>query len=203
MKRVGTQSDVFGTRTRLIIFHNSGLKASKALLVPDEEITYDLLLLNQVKAVNFVAAGVGPSALKTRGVDTASKLRDFGFDSLHLVNSYWCNEALLTFGREDLINTFLVAPEDAVALAGSPAMQMLKITTSELLERCIGFPAEAFAVMQQLPRGCSLKGVKADMLLDCGLHLSALSKCGYTIEIIIQDTNASAEHLQKLGFHLG
>jgi len=200
MKRVDANSDNLDTRKRLILFHNTRCKPSNALLMPSDDINYDTMLLNQVKAVNIVAADLKASWLKLRGFDEPSKLRQLGFDALHLVNPSWCNDALLTYGRDDLLSIFLVTPEDSVALAGSPAVQLLNISTTELLKPCIGFPVEACAVMQQLPRGRSLAGVNADLLLDCGMRLSTLSKCGYTVENIIRDTTASSTHLQKLGF---
>lgn len=198
--RTPSNAERFSVKCRLIIFHNSNVNASTALAMPEEEINYEFFLSNGVKAVNFIAADVSPLQLKQRGFDSASKMRNFGFDALHLVNASFCNKMLLAYGRDDVIKCFLNSPQDAVGLAGSPAVTLLKVSTTELLQCCIGFPSHAFAVVRQLPPGCSLKGVSASLLLDVGLRLATLALVGYTIEAIIEATGATPMELQKLGF---
>lgn len=202
MKRAVVDVETLPPKTRLVIFHNTSVCATTALVMPEGDLDYNFFLANGVKAVNFVAAGVTTVQMQQRGFDTASKLRDFGFDALHLVNPSFCNSMLIVYGRDDLVKTFLVAPQDAVSLAGSQAVKLLKLSTRELLECCIGFPAHAFAVLKQLPNGSSLGGVPTSLLLDTGMRLKTLASLGYTVENIIKATNADSNALQKLGFFM-
>lgn len=168
----------------------------------DESIDYETMLKSGVKATNLQVAGIGPMSLHKRGFNDPDKLRSFGFDAGHLCDPSWCNEACMAYGREALMQTFVVTAGDAVAIAGSEAVLLLNITTSELLERCSGFPGEAFAVLQQLPRGISLRGVLPRVLLDAGLRVNALKACDYGLRSIIEQTGADARDLTKLGFSM-
>ena len=85
-------------------------------------------------------------------------------DALHLANPLFCNQALLAYGRDEVVAAFLTCADDAVALAGSDAVTMLKVSTTELLQASIGYPAHASAVLSQLPKAVSLEGVSAQLL---------------------------------------
>ena len=87
------------TRQKLTLFHGSGLTAEAALITPDDQISFDLMLTNGVKALNICTAGLRPMALKQQlGVTQPSQLRRLGFDALHLVDPVWCQEANAAFG---------------------------------------------------------------------------------------------------------
>lgn len=200
MKRESFGVDCISPRNRLAMFYNTPVSASKLLLIPDGEINYDFMLSSGVNSKNLLAACITPTQLKTRGVETAEKMRLLGFDSLHLTNSSFCNQSLMAFGRDELLKHFLVTAQDAVSLAGSTAVSILNIHTEDMLKCTIGSPIHAYSVLKQLPRACSLQGVSAETILDCGLHLKSLSSCGYSIENLIRQTKISAPQLAKLGF---
>ena len=188
-------------RARVAIFYDSPIvSASQALAMQDDEINYSMFLKANVKPSNLLVAGLGPFDLKERGVDTASKLRGLGFDALHLANPLFCNQALLAYGRDEVVAAFLTCADDAVALAGSDAVTMLKVSTTELLQASIGYPAHASAVLSQLPKAVSLEGVSAQLLLDAGLRLETLQACGYTLDTLVEKTDCSSAQLEKLGF---
>ena len=203
MKRVcNSELDCLSVRSRLTLFHKTTVTASAAVAFEEDEINYDVLLSSGTKAVNIIASGISPTQLKSRGFESSSQYRHFGFDALHLVNSSFCNKMILAYGRDDVVSNFLASPQDAVSLAGSPAVAILKISSKELLEKCIGFPTHSVSVLKQLPAGAALHGVPASLLLDCGLRLPTLSKLGYSLDTIIKSTDASTEQLQKLGFSM-
>lgn len=202
MKRTVTDVDTLSVRSRIVLFYNTNITASKSLLCADEDINYELFIAAGVNPLNILVAGLTPTQLKSRGFDCASKIKHIGFDALHLTNAAFCNTMNLAYGRANTLEHFLVSPMDAVSLAGSQAMSILKITTTELLDKCIGETVFAIDVLRQLPNATSLQSVKADLLLDCGLRLSTLSKLGFTIEAIVRYTDASPTQLQKLGFTL-
>ena len=127
-------------------------------------------------------------------------LRQLGFDALHLADSKFASEANAVFGAESVVETFLTGASDAVALAGSDAVEILGLTPRQLLEACAGSPTEARAVMQQLPLGVSLEGVPAATVLDTGMRKAVLSELGYSLTSIVKQTKASPVELQKLGY---
>lgn len=196
----GSSSSTDDARTRLILFHGTSVSAEAGMTMEDDEIGYDFLLSSGVKSTNLLAAGYHPMKLKERGFDTAIKLRSFGFDALHLCEPSWCHQLLLAYGRDEVVAAFVVTAADAVAVAGSEAMTMLNLTPSELLERCAGFPSEAYHTLRQLPHGLSLRGVPALVLLDAGLRVSALKACGYGLIGIVDQTGANPREVAKLGF---
>lgn len=194
--------DAISVKSRLALFHGTRLSASEALSIPEENITYSLFLELGIKPANFLAAGIGPCELKARGVEAASNAKLLGFDSLHVTNPFFCNQLMMAYGRDEAVAAFLSTPTDAVNLAGSEAVNILKIKTHELLQATIGSPKHAVAVLQQLPPGKSLAGVKAQLLLDSGLRLKTLAACGYTLDTLLETTDVSPAQLEKLGFSI-
>ena len=59
----------------------------EAFTLQESDICYDKFLEHRIGPINFAVAGLGPTWLKSRGVDTAEKLKNIGYDSLHLASS--------------------------------------------------------------------------------------------------------------------
>ena len=190
------------TRQKLTLFHGSGLSAEAALSTPDDQITFELLLTNGVKAVNICTAGIRPMALKQLGVTQASQMRRLGFDALYLVDPIWCQEANAAFGAADVIQAFLVSAQDAVSLSGSEAISTLNVNTEQLLEACAGAPTEAISVLQQSTEALPLKGVSATTLLDTGLRAPQLKQLGHSLATVRGLTGLTGDHIGKFGFSL-
>lgn len=190
------------TRQKLTLFHGSGMSAEAALGTPDDQINFDLMLTNGVKAINICTAGIRPMALKQLGVAQASQLRRLGFDALHLVDPVWCQEANAAFGAAEVIQAFLVSPQDAVSLSGSEAVATLNLSTEQLLEACAGAPTEAISVLQQSTDAAPLKGVRASTLLDTGLRAPQLKQLGYNLATVTALSELSGDQIGKFGFSL-
>ena len=138
------------TKARLCLFYDTGVAAETALSLDDEEITFDYLLRNGAKALNILAAGLGPMDMKKRGAATAESLRKVGFDAVSLRDKAFANQALLAYGAENVKGCG--QPQDAVSVAGGEAVHILSIGVRELLEACAGAPVEAACVLKQLLR---------------------------------------------------
>lgn len=188
------------TRQRLIAFADSGLSAEQVLTMPVEEFTYDLMKQYKVSALNITTASVGPATLKRLGFEGCEQMRDLGFDALSLADPKFAEEAVSSFGSEDVKSVFLSSPSDAVAISGSDAMTIVGITVEDMLKQCAGAPVEAFAVLQQLPLGQALRGCAASVVLDTCLRRESLLKLGYGLAKTAEHTGASAGELSKLGF---
>ena len=189
-------------RNRLAIFHETAVNAEMACAMEECEITFDLFMRNGVKATNLIVAGIGPTALKARGVHSAHQLRQLGYDALHLCDPDFCNEASMAYGAGPVVNAFLASAQDAVALAGTEAMHILNVKPTQLLEQCAGYPGEAVAVLQQLPQAVSLQNVPCVVLLDAGLRAETLKAAGYGLVTIISQVGPTGAELAKLGYTL-
>lgn len=187
-------------RQKLTLFYNSSVSASEALAMEDEDFSFDLLIRNGVKPVNFRTAGVKATTLKRLGVQDASQLRRLGFDALHLVDEEWCADASAAYGAAHLISAFLVSPQDAVALAGTEAVKTLNVSVEMLLEACAGAPTEAASVIKQANSPNPLKEVSANTLLDTGLRAQQLKQLGYGLLCLNELRGVSSEVVRKLGF---
>lgn len=189
-------------KQRLCLFHGTGVRAEEALVLEEGALTVEFLRQSGVSARNLATAGVGPRMLRKLGMGECSALRQLGFDSLHLADSKFASEATAVFGAEAVVETFLAGASDAVALAGSDAVEILGLTPRQLLEVCAGAPTEARAVMQQLPLGVSLEGVPAATVLDTGMRSAVLAELGYSLASMAKQTQASPAELQKLGYRV-
>ena len=198
--RIDKQNGSLNIRARLALFDGTSVSAETACTMDEDTLTYDYMMSNGVKAVNLLVAGMGPTALKDRGVMSAMQLRQLGFDALHLVDPDFCNEASMAYGSDAVRHAFLASAADAVALSGSEAMHILKIDTAQLLRMCAGYPGEAIAVLQQLPQGNALHGVECSVILDAGLRVDTLRRAGYGMAGVIQQIAPTGAELSKLGY---
>lgn len=187
-------------RTRLAIFDGTSVSAEAACTMNESEITYDMMMRSGVKSTNLIVAGIGPTHLKACGVVSAMQLRQLGFDALHLCDPDFCNESSMAFGSDCIKDAFLASAMDAVALAGSEAMHILKVHPTDLLRQCAGYPGEAMAVLQQLPQGNALHEVSCGTVLDAGLRADTLKRCGYGMAAVIQQLAPTGVELSKLGY---
>ena len=184
----------------MTLFKGTTLNNEQAFGLGDDDITFDLLVRHGVKALNILTAGVRLVELKRRGVDDVKKMRRLGFDALHLVDPVVCDDAMAAYGAKAMIEGFLVAPQDAVALAGSEAMVLLGLTTEQLLGVCAGAPTEAQAVLEQTSERNALVGVKASTLLDTGLRAPQLKALGHPLAACNALLGVDPHKLSKLGF---
>lgn len=189
-------------KQRLTLFHGTDVSAERALLMPEGEIDFDMLMKHGVRALSIATAGIRPLTLKTLGVAGSSQLRRLGFDALHLVDATWCQEAAAAYGAQDVVDVFLQTPSDAVALAGSEALSTLGVGMQRLLEVCAGAPTEAIAVLQQVPVESPLEDVLASTLLDTGLRAPQLKQMGLGLGAVRAMRNIGHQDLAKLGFTL-
>lgn len=189
-------------RQRLSLLHGVQITAEELLSMKDEQFTYEFIKDKGIKSNNIVMANIGPKKLKEMGLKTPDQLRELGFDALYLADPKFASECNSCFGSDVVLEAYLKSASDAVALAGSDAMNILGINVVDLLNVCAGAPTEASAVLQQLPLGNSLIGVPASVLLDTGLRKTALMELGYSLTVVASQTGADGHQLSKLGFGL-
>lgn len=187
-------------KQRMTLFNGTGISAEQMVSKPIDELTYDFLIANGVRALNISTAGIRPLALRSFGVESAKQLKMLGFDSLHLVDPIFAEEACAAYGASDVTQEFLRDAHDAVALAGSDAISLLGIKMQQLLELCVGMPTEANAILQQTRTKPALEGVHGTTLLDTGLRAPQLSAVGITAAELRRLTFERPTDVDKFGF---
>lgn len=188
-------------RQRLALVIGTGISAEAVVEMDDALIDYDFLLANGVRAPLLKAAKITPVQLKACGVASPSQFRSLDFCTLDLVDGAFCASCVAAYGAEALLTEFLTSPQDAIALAGSPAIDQLGLDVGTLLVVCCGSPDMAAEVLLQThPRGRCLHGVAPETILDTGLRAKRLRELGFTAESLSAQTRASVVELDKLGF---
>ena len=193
------------TRQRLALVIGTGLAAGDLVAMDDGDFTYDFFLDNGVKAPLLKAANILPVQLKARGATTPSLFRSLGFSSLDLVEATFCAQCVAAYGAPELLKEFVVTANDAVILAGSPAADQLGLDPGTMLVLCCGEPDLAGEVLTELRTRragavVSLAAVAPLTILDTGLRARRLRELGYTPELLVAQTKATAGDLAKLGF---
>lgn len=172
---------------------------AQVMKVAQSAIDVGHLLRYGVKAKNILSAGFGPLWLKKHGV-TADALPDLGFDALHLADEKFAVEAQAAYGAVALRTVFLKSSEDAVCVASKHAMELLSVTSEDLLQLCAGCPVEAHAVLKQMSSSALLCTMSAGTLLDTGIRHNALTECGFTADTLRATFACKEEDLRLLGF---
>ena len=188
-------------RQRLALVVGTGVAAEAVVAMADDEFDFDFFLANGVRAPLLKAAKITPAQLKDRGVRTVAQFRALEYGVLDLVDGAFCAACVAAYGADELLGEFLLTPNDAVVLAGSPAVHALGLDLGVLLVLCAGAPEMAAEVVAQTPpRGACLVGVAPDTLLDTGLRAGKLRELGFTPQALAEQTRASVLHLSKFGF---
>ena len=154
-----------------------------------------------VRAENLVATGLGLRFFHEAGVSSPAKLARLGVDALHLNECAFAREACALYGAEALVETFCNTADDAIALAGSDAFEILGLSMEKLLQLCAGSPkAAAAAAAAEEARG--LAGVRADTLLDTGLRAGTLRSLGIGLMQVAELEGAGVDTGLKFNFKL-
>ena len=182
-------------RQRRILFKNTN---STVLSGP---ITYEDMVTAGVRAENLIASGLGLRFFHDAGVTSPAKLARLGVDALHLNDAAFAREACALYGAEALVHPFGTTIDDAIALAGTEAFEIMGLSVEKLLQLCAGSPKAAAAVLAaEEARG--LTGVRADTLLDTGLRAGTLKSLGIGLLQVAELEGAEVDTGLKFNFKL-
>ena len=189
-------------RQRVSMVIGTSLTAEAVVNMPDEAIHHAFFQEHRIGAPLLRAAGISVAQLKARGTDSAEKLAELGFSSLHLTDESFCAECVAAYGADAVLAQFFVSPSDAIVLAGSPAMALLGLDVGMLLLLCADRPSPAREVLLQCAPygGARLGGVPPQTLIETGLRAPELLKLGLDAEAVRTQTLASPADLYMLGF---
>ena len=171
----------------------------------DTNMLLSMIKEHNVKMHHVLASNTTISTLHRLGMQNLSDYVSLGMDSLYL--SYEClsSQMLQIFGRDSLVDRFLITPTDAVNLAGTEGCKVLCISTNELLNACAGDPTHAFVVLRAL--GCPSSTLECSnidpiTLINTGLRSQALVSLGLNLVTLTNECGLDASHARSLGFQV-
>ena len=187
----------YALRQRMSLVIEASTTAEKIVAMSDQEIDHAFLLSQNISPTLLRAARFTPQQLKAHGTNTATKLSELGFTTLHLLDDVWCSDCVAAYGAPSLLDEFLTTTNDAVVLAASTAISKLGINLGILLLMCADQPGAAREVLAQYRH---VRNVPPETLVETGLRAKDLVALGYSKARIREDTYASDAQLSVLGF---
>ena len=165
-------------RQRIAFVLESSDTAESIVAMPDADIHHDWLMAQHISPPLLRAANVTPLQLKAHGTRTAAQLADLGFNTLHMMDDEWCDDAVAAYGAPALLDQFLQTTNDAVILAGTDVVERLGVNLGLLLLMCEGQPAAAREVLAQYKNA---RNVPPETLIETGLTAPELLKLGLVL----------------------
>ena len=192
-----TQSMELTLRQRMALVIEANATAEKIVEMADTDIDHAFFMEQGISPTLLRAAAVTPRQLKARGTSTPVQLVELGFNTMHLLDDDWCEDAIAAYGAPALLDEFLGTSNDAVVLAGSTVLDKLGINLGLLLLLCNGQPGAAREVLAQHTH---LRRVPPETLFETGLRAPDLSALGFTAVQLRKETLATDAQLSLLGF---
>lgn len=184
-------------RQRISLVLESNVTAEKIVEMLDNEIDHEFLVTQRISPALLRAAKVSPLQLKRHGTDTATKLCELGFTTLHLLNESWCFDCISAYGTRQILDQFLTNANDAIILSSSAAALQLGVNLGLLVLLC---GDDTLAAREVLSQYSNLKTVPPQTLIETGLVAKDLSLLGFTKKSVAADTMASVLELKSLGY---
>jgi hypothetical protein len=184
-------------RQRLALVIEADTTAEAIVGMADDDINHAFFLKHGISPTLLRAAEITPLQLKAHGTRTAAQLADLGFNTLHMMDDEWCDDAIAAYGAPALLDQFLTTTNDAVILAGTGVAERLGVNLGLLLLMCSEQPGPAREVLAQYK---NVRNVPPETLIETGLRASDLVPLGFTEDRIRADTLATDAQLILLGF---
>jgi hypothetical protein len=184
-------------RQRLALVIEADTTAEKIVAMADGDIDHGFFLKHSISPTLLRAAAITPLQLKAHGTRTAAQLADLGFNTLHVMDDEWCDDAIAAYGAPALLDQFLNTTNDAVILAGTDAVERLGINLGLLLLICSEQPGPAREVLAQYKNA---RNVPPETLIETGLRAPDLVPLGFTEERLRADTLATDAQIALMGF---
>lgn len=186
------------TVQRLVLFYR--LQVSHTFLTKDWSYPNVVLadFLNRgCQADDFIRAEVTVSDIVGLGATHVADFIKAGYTSLHLNNVCVREQLVCQFGKQIVLNAFAKNANDAVALAGEPAVS-LGFGLNDMLKLCSAAPVQAVGVLQQADNGSCFLDI--EVIIRSGMRKADLSLTGITATSLMQRTKCSYDKLHYLGF---
>ena len=190
-------STEYTLRQRIALVIEASDSAETLVAMEDSAINHEWLMAQHISPTLMRAAQMTPLQLKAHGTRTPRDLATLGFNTLHLLDEEWCDDAVSAYGAPALLDEFLVSSNDAVVLAGSEAVEKLGINLGLLLLVCSGQPSAAREVLAHYK---NVRRVPPETLLETGLRAADLTSLGFSKARLCTDMLATEAQLALMGF---
>ena len=190
------------TRERIALFLDSDLSQDYVLGLP--LISFDLVREHSASTDHLRSANLSVIKYRRMGASTPSHLRLLGFDATDLRNEGFCVQMVNEYGEEAVQQAFVDTASNVSKIAGSPAMDVLKISVNWAISICRADPINAMctlrACIQQVGVDATLMQLSMPTLVETGLKRVELTRLGITIDVLSSCMHASDDDLRVLNY---
>lgn len=196
---LGVSLDV---RERIALFLDSDLAEEYVLGLP--LITFDLVREHCASTDHLRSANLSVTKYRRMGAKTPSHLRQLGFDATDLRNESFCVQMVNEYGEEAVQCAFVDTASNVRKIAGSPAMDVLKLSVNWAITMCKSDPINAMSTLRacidQTSVESTMMQISMPTLTETGLKRVELTRLGVTVDILSSCMHATDEDLRVLNY---
>jgi len=189
-------------RERIALFLDSDLAEDYVLGLP--LITFDLVREHCASTDHLRSANLSVIKYRRMGAATAEQMRLLGFDATDLRDENFCVQMVNEYGEEAVQQAFVKTASSVRKIAGSPAMEVLKLTVNWAVSMCKSDPLNAIstlrACVEQMGVETILNQLSMPTLIETGLKSVELTRLGITVDLLSSCMHANDEDLRTLHY---
>ena len=189
-------------RERIALFLDSDLAEDYVLGLP--LISFDLVREHCASTDHLRSANLSVVKYRRMGADTADKLRLLGFDATDLRNEGFCVQMVNEYGEEAVQQAFVDTASNVRRVAGSPAMDVLKLSVNWAIAMCKSDPINAMSTLRACIHQAGVPGTLMQLsmptLVETGLRCVELTRLGITVDVLSSCMHATDEDLRMLNY---
>lgn len=189
-------------RERIALFLDSDLGDEYVLGLP--LITFDLVREHCASTDHLRAANLSVTKYRRMGASTPAHLQQLGFDATDLRNESFCVQMVNEYGEEAVQEAFIDTASNVCKIAGSPAMEVLKLSVNWAVAMCKSDPINAMstlrACIKQTSVEVTLMQLSMPTLVETGLRCVELTRLGITVDVLSSCMHATDEDLRTLQY---
>jgi len=189
-------------RERIALFLDSDLAPDYILSLP--LITFDLVREHCASTDHLRSANLSVVKYRRMGASTPAQLRLLGFDAADLRDEGFCVQMVNEYGEEAVQLAFVDTPSNVRKIAGSPAMDVLKLSVNWAIGMCKADPINAMctlrACIEQVGVEATLMQLSMPTLTETGLKRVELTRLGITIDVMSSCMHATDDDLRVLNY---
>lgn len=187
---------------RTTLFLDSGLSQEYVLGLP--LITFDLVRQHCASADHVRAANLSVVKLRRMGASTAGHLRQLGFDATDLRNEGFCVQVVNEYGEKAVQQAFLDTASNVRKVAGSNAMDVLKLSVNWMVSECKNDPVNASGTLRNIIKYLGVESTLTQLamptLVETGLTSVELARLGVTVDYLTTCMHATDDDLRTLKY---
>lgn len=189
-------------RERIALFLDSDLAEDYVLGLP--LISFDLVREHCASTDHLRAANLSVIKYRRMGASTAEHMRLLGFDATDLRNEGFCVQMVNEYGEAAVQQVFVDTSANVRKIAGSPAMDVLKLSLNWAISMCKSDPINAMTTLRAFIKQIGVEGTLMQLsmptLVETGLRCVELTRLGFTIDALSSCMHATDDDLRTLNY---